>query len=449
MTIRLRDWEIDLGELLRRVRTDVRYLLGVVAAALLVLCACGWLLYPRRVPTATVYLVGPGGLTLTAGPATFAGPGPHAVPAGRYDALVAAPGFYPATFAFTLTAGTTATLTPTLYPRPSFQEIAGGLPGTGVEAAILAPGGEVRFQVAVTATTASASGSPQPEVAYQWWKMAPDGRREHLLAPEGGPAAESADGRVAVVRPAGLFLADAGGNMSGPVVTPTADVAGVAWWGQDLLLLRATPTGAALELLTAGGVTPTLRYLTVLPALPDVRFVLPSPAGGYVLLLVRGRGSDTLLALDRAGRVTYLADLPVSPLPFAFVTWEREGVLLWTAPQGAPGGETFWPIYRLELGSGREEFLARPPTVRGLWVEEGAAYYLDGDARVCAADGRALYTMAEVDARGDFSLWRRGRYAVLYVVPPAPPPTPGPPGGRAPESARPAGRYWLLAWPGD
>lgn len=449
MTIRLRDWEIDLGELLRRMRTDVRYLLGVVAAALLVLCACGWLLYPRRVPTSTVYLAGPGGLTLTAGPATFAGPGPHAVPAGRYDALVAAPGFYPATLALTLTAGATTTLTPTLYPRPSFQEIAGGLPGSRVQAAGLTPNGEVRFQVAVSTTGATTGAASEPLVTTQWWKMSPAGRREHLLAPESGPAAESADGMVAVVRPAGLFLVDAGGNVSGPVVTPTADVAGVAWWGPDLLLLRATPTGGALELLALDGPAPTQRFLTMLPTLPDLRFVLDSPAGGYVLLLVRGPGSRTLLVLDRAGRLTYLADLPVTELPFACAAWESEGVLVWTAPQGGPRGETVWPIHRLDLGKEQDELLATPPAVHGLWVAEGTVYYLDDGARVRAADGRALYTITEVDARGDFSLWRRGRYAILYVVPPAPPPTPGPPGGRAPESARPAGRYFLLAWPGE
>ncbi len=445
--MRWRDWEFNAGELWRRVRSDVRYLLGAVAAALLLACACGWLVYPRGVPTAAVYLAGPTGLRVTAGRAVLSGPGPHAVPAGGCVALVEAPGYYPATLSLTLAAGVTTTLTPTLYPRPFFQEIAVGLPGAWVETAYLEAGGDVRFQVALTTTTASARGSTQPEVAYQSWRMAPDGRREHLLALESGPAALSADGRAAVVRPAGLFLANAAGETAGPLLTATADVAGVAWWGRDLALFRVTPTGAAVELLSPDGVTPTLRMLAVLPALPDARSTLPSPAGGYVLLLAPGRGSDTLLVLSRAGRSIYLADLPVSPLPFAFVAWESEGILLWTAPQSAPGGETAWPIRRLDLGRQTDELVAAPAAVHGLWVEGGAVYFLDEAARVRTAAGETLYTIAEVDAGGDFALWRRGRYAVLYAAPPAPTTTPGPPGAPAPGIARPAGRYWLLAWP--
>lgn len=445
MTIRWRDWEFDLGELGRRLRTDVRYRLGLGVAALLLVCACGWLVYPRRVPLATVYLEGPPGTVVTAGATTLAGPGPHALPAGHYAARVTAPGFYPATLALTLTAASTTTVTPRLYSQPFGQEITVALPAIGLDAVGLEPTGTVRFQVIITATSAAPTALPEAHPLIQWWQMTPAGQREHLLGLENGPAALSPAGRLAVVRPEGLFLA--GAAEAGPVLTATADIVNLAWWGPELLLLRTTPTGTALELLRPDPITPTRRYLTALPTWPDLRFVLPSPAGGYVLLLVRGAGSDTLLVLERTGRATYLADLPSAPLPLALVAWEREGVLLWAAPQANPQGATSWPIRRLDLGAARNELVATPPAVRGLWVEDGAAYYLDEAARVCAADGRALYTMSEVAGASDFSLWRRGRYAVLYVRPAAPPPTPGRPGTAAPGITRPAGRYWLLTWP--
>lgn len=449
MVLRLGAYEVDLGELQRRVRTDVRYLLGVVAAALLFLCACGWLLYPRRVPTTTVYVAGPAGITVQIAAGTLAGSGPHAVPAGQYRAQVTAPGFYPMTLALTLTAGVTTTLTPTLYPRPFFQEIAVGLPAAGIDAVYLEPTGAVRFQVVVTATSATTAAAMEPVLLAQWWQMTPDGRREHLLALDAGPAALSPDGRLAVARPTGLFVSSSAETPVTPVLTATADVAGLAWWGAELALLRVTPTGATVELVAPDAPSPTTQLVAVLPALPDIRFVQPSPAGRYLLLLVRGRGSDTLLVLDRAGRVTYLGDLPRSPLPLAYATWEREGVLLWAAPQSEPGGATTWPIRRLDLEREAAELLAAPAAVHGVWVEGGAVCYLDGDAQVRDIAGRARYTLTEIDTRGDFALWKAGNRAVLYNAPPVTGPTPTANAGAGAAVGRPtpAGRYWLLTWP--
>ena len=446
MVLRLGDYEVDLGELRRRIRTDARYLLGVAAGALLCLCVCGWLLYPRRVPTTTVYLAGPAGVTVQLATGTWAGAGPHAVPAGRYTAQVTAPGFYPATLALTLTTGVTTTLTPTLYPRPFFQEITVGLPAANIDAVHLEPTGAVRFQIVVTATSGTTAAA-EPVLLTQWWQMTADGRREHLLALENGPAALSTKGRLAVVRPTGLFVTGAPGVPVTPVLTATADVAGLAWWGAELALLRVTPTGATVELLAPDAISPTAQLVAVLPALPDARFVQPSPAGRYVLLLVRGRGSDTLLVLDRAGRVTYLGDLLRAPLPGALATWEREGVLLWTAPQSGPSGTTTWPIRRLDLERETDELLAAPAEVHGIWIENGAVCYLDGSAQVRGLDGQARYALTEVNTHGDFTLWRLGDYAVLYNALPATGPTPTANTGVAASGATPVSRYWLLTWP--
>jgi hypothetical protein len=281
----------------------------------------------------------------------------------------------------------------------------------------------------------------------QWWQMTADGRREHLLALENGPAALSTNGRLAVARPTGLFVTGGPGAPATLVITATADVAGLAWWGAELALLRVTPTGATVELLAPDAMSPTRQLVAVLPALPDARFVQPSPAGRYVLLLVRGRGSDTLLVLDRAGRVTYLGDLPRAPLPWAFAAWESEGVLLWTAPQSGPSGATTWPIRRLDLEHETAELLAAPAAVHGVWVEDGTVCYLDGGAQVRAADGRVRYTLTEVDARGDFALWKAGDYAVLYNALPAAGPTPTANTGATAGRATSVGRYWLLTWP--
>ncbi len=439
MVFRWRDYEIDVGELGRRLRSDWRYMLGVALGTLLFLCACGWLFYPRHIPTATVYLAGPAGLTVTVDRETFSGAGPHALPAGASTAHVEAPGYYPRDLALTLTPNTTATLTATLYPRPVFQQVQADLPGTVVEAAFLTPAG-VRF--ATVLSTTRELGNSQP--LAQWWEIAPDGRREHLLELESGPAARrDRDGRIAYLRSEGLFLAD-----GERLLTTTANVAALTWWGDDLLLFRSLPTGIQVDWLATTVPLSDSQYLAVLPALPDARYTLPSPGGQYLVLCLPGRASDSLVVLDRRGRASYLADLPAGPLPWAFLAWEQEAVLVWTAPQAQPGGETTWPIYRLDLAQAKSTLLGSPDKVHGLWLAGPEVYYLNEAAQVTPVDGAPLYTMQEIDPGGEFRLWRQGTRALLWTSPPPLPARPTPRGGAATPGPEPAAdRYWLLSWP--
>ncbi len=436
MILRWRDYEIDLGELGWRLRADRRYLLAAALTGLLLLCACGWLFYPRSRPTATVYLVGPVGLTVTVGQETLAGAGPHTLPAGPLTAHVEANGYYPQDLALTLTPHTTTTLTATLFPRPAFQKIRADLPGAAVEAAWLTPSG-VRFATVVTATE-------EPQQTVQWWEMAPDGRREHLLALEAGPAARrERDGALAYLRPEGLFLGE--GRL---LITATANVSALAWWGDELLLFRALPTGIQVDRLDPTMGAPAGQSLAVLPSLPDSRYVLASPAGGFVVLAFPGPASTSLVVLDGSGRAGYLADLPAQPLPWAFLTWESEGVLLWTAPRVQPKGAITWPIYRLDLVAEQSTLLARPAEVHGLWVEGADVYYLDEQARVTSVQGEALYTIQEIAAQGEFSLWRQGGRALLWTMPPRAPVSATPRGGGQPTTTvSRSDAYWLLSWP--
>lgn len=430
-TIHYRGYELDLDELAWRMRHDSRYRLGILVVAglgLLLFAACGWLAWLRQPPTALLYIQAAEGTTLEVGGQRYGGPGPHLLPAGQVVAQVERPGCYPADLRLELAAGTTTTITPTLQPRPTFQEIAAGPGGSSIESVFLGPQ-EVRLAVVLTQTVPSAgSFEPVPAApAVQWWRLAPDGRREHLLAMDAAapfPAAwNDRSGETAMVHPGGLFVASAGGGITGPLITGTADVQGLAWWGQALLLARALPAGVQLELLPYHATA--TQALAALPVQPDMDFILPSPTGRYALLLVGGPGR-TLLLLDRRGRSEYLADLPPSPLPWAFASWAGESILLWTAPQAGPDGTTTWPIYRLDLDTHESRLLDAPADVRGLWVEEGRPFYLDGQARVWAVGGAApLYTIEEIDTGQEFALWRQGDRAVLY-----------------------SGRYWLLTWRG-
>lgn len=425
MVVRIRDWEIDIGELLRRIRSDWRYALAALGV-LFLFCACGWLVFvPRPVPHAAVVVVGPEDVVVHAGRETFSGPGPHRIPAGKISLRIEAAGYYPTGVELELSPNTTTTVTPTLYPRPEIREIA-GLPGSRVESVCLLDGA-VRFRTAVTSTVSTASSPsggfwPAParteeRVEMLWWSMTPDGRKERILSLEGGPAAEEG-GRTALVRPEGLFLVE--GGESRLLYTNTSAVEGLAWWGEDLLLMRSVPTGVSLEVLgDVPAVTATVTqtyFLALLPAAPDPYCFLESP--DRLVLRMPGGAADTFLALDVDGKVQYLTDISSSPLPWAFIA-AGDGSLVWAVP--TPSG---WAVYR--LAGEKSVLLAEVPDLHGLWTEGEEVFYLDGQGRARKISGEVLYAVEEIDPQKDFILWRKDGSAVLWN----------------------GGKYFLLSWPG-
>ena len=199
-----------------------------------------------------------------------------------------------------------------------------------------------------------------------------------------------------------------------------AGIEGLSWWGDDLLLMRRVPTGVALELVspeTPGvttTVTPTVRFLALLPDLPDP-YCLPAPSDRLALRLPGG-ATSAFLTLDAGGTVQYLTDIPASPLPWAFLSSDEDD-LVWATP--APSG---WTVYR--LSGGKSDLLAEVRDLRGLWTEEGEVFYLDEEGRVRKISGEVLYVVEEIDTKKDFALWRRGKLAVLWN----------------------GGKYYLLSW---